>query len=316
LYIDLVALWQSAKDFLNSTFFTAIAGSCAGAFAGAWGAQRIAARSKERDELLTEIRNTSAATVVALSICNTFLSIKKQHVRRLKDLFDKQKADYLERVQKYRLGQLHDDAPPLFFDLQALALPLFELPLATLRHQLFETLSLYNRRPLMLVTSLSETAHGLSTSVENRNRLIASYLAARMSPDDILPLYFGLPQGNTHVVNQEYPALIDAIYRQTDDGIFYSKQLCDDLFAHNRGLAGRFKHRFGKDAPGTIDKPDFTTPESEGLIPADADYADWLTLFREAKSPTPRRKSISCVFSTAIRRARSRIARLVNRGYK
>jgi hypothetical protein len=196
------------------------------------------------------------------------------------------------------LGQLHDDTPStLFFDLQALALPPFELPIATLGHQVFEKLSLDNRRPLMIITSLNETAHGLSTSVEKRNRLIASYLTARISPDDLLPLYFGIPQGSTHVVNQEYPALIDAIYRQTDDGIFYSKLLCEDLSAHNRGLARRFKHRFGKDAPGTMDKPDFTTPESEGLFPDDADYADWFSLFRKAKTD----------FASGSHRARSRI---------
>ena len=124
---DLAALWQYARGLLNSNAFTAIAGSCAGAFAGAWAAQRIAARGKERDDFLAEIRNTSAATVVALSICNSFLSIKKQHVKRLKDTFDKQKADYLDRVQKYRSGQLarNDTAPPLLFDLQALVLPPF-----------------------------------------------------------------------------------------------------------------------------------------------------------------------------------------------
>jgi hypothetical protein len=168
LYIDLADFWQSSKDFFNSNFFTAIAGACAGAFAGAIAAQRIVERGKERGEILTEIRNTSAATVVALSLCNTFLAIKKQQVKRLKELFDAQKADYLDRAQKYRLGQPNVDTPPtLFFDLQALALPPFQLPLDTLRHQVFEKLSVDNRRPLMLLTSLSETIYGLNTSVEN-----------------------------------------------------------------------------------------------------------------------------------------------------
>ena len=106
-----------------------------------------------------------------------------------------------------------------------------------------------------------------------------------------MPLYFGLPQGHNHVINQTYPALIDAIYRQTDDGVFYSKLLCEDLYAHNVQLAARFKKRFGRAAPGTMDKPDFTTPASEGLIPNEADYADWLTLFRPAKSAASGQKA-------------------------
>jgi hypothetical protein len=187
--IDIAGLWQSSKDFLNSNFFTAIAGACAGAFAGAYGAQRIVARGKEREELLAEIRNTNAATVVALGICNTFLAIKKQHVKRLKETFDKQKADYLARAHKYRMCELPpgDTAPALLFDLQVLVLPPFDLPLDTLRHQIFEKISLSNRRALMLVTSLTETAHGLNTSISNRNRLIAFYHAYRKI-DQLTPI--------------------------------------------------------------------------------------------------------------------------------
>ena len=59
--------------------------------------------------------------------------------------------------------------------------------------------------PLMLVTSLTETVHGLNTSINNRTRLIASYHAAGMSSDDLLPLYFGLPQPGTHVINPRPP---------------------------------------------------------------------------------------------------------------
>jgi hypothetical protein len=127
--IDIAAVWQFSKDFLNSNFFTAIAGACAGAFAGAYGAQRIVARGKEKEELLAEIRNTNAATVVALGICNTFLAIKKQHVKRLKETFERQKADYLARAHQYRIGELPPGniAPPLLFDLQVLVLPPFDL---------------------------------------------------------------------------------------------------------------------------------------------------------------------------------------------
>jgi hypothetical protein len=297
--IDIPALWQYSKDFLNSHFFTAIAGACAGAFAGAYGAQLIVARGKEREELLAEIRNTNAATVVALGICNTFLAIKKQHVKRLKETFDKQRADYLARAHKYRMGELPpgDTAPPLLFDLQVLVLPPFDLPLDTLRHQIFEKISLSNRRALMLVTSLTETVDGLNTSINNRNRLIASYHEAGMSSDDLLPLYFGLPQPSTHVINKTYPDLIDTIYRQTNDGVFYAKLLCDDLFAHNGQLAGRFKKRFGRTAPDTTDKPDFTVPESEGLMPNEVDYTDWLTLFKQAKPFKPRTRGWRRIFT-------------------
>ena len=154
-----------------------------------------------------------------------------------------------------------------------------------------------NRRALMLVTSLTETVHGLNTSITNRNRLVASYHTADVSLDDLLPLYFGLLQPSTHVINKTYPDLIDAIFKQTNDGIFCAKLICDDLFAHNGQLAGRFKRRLERSAPVTMDKPDFAVPEGEGLMPNEADYTDWLTLFKEAKPPKPRARGWPRIFT-------------------
>ena len=54
--LTIKTMWPTLRDFL-----IAVAGSLAGAFAGAWGAQRIAERGKNRKELLEEIRNTNAA---------------------------------------------------------------------------------------------------------------------------------------------------------------------------------------------------------------------------------------------------------------
>ena len=41
---EVVAEWPYAENFLNSVFFTSIAGAFAGALGGAWAAQRIAER--------------------------------------------------------------------------------------------------------------------------------------------------------------------------------------------------------------------------------------------------------------------------------
>jgi hypothetical protein len=310
LYIDLAVLWSPTKDFFSSNFFITIASSCAGAFFGAYGAQRMVARGKERDELLTEIRNTSAATVVAFAICNTFLTLKQQYIKPLKDTFDAQNVAFHEYTETYRRGDLPCGTPFHFTaDLGMLFLSPF--PIDTLRQLVFEKISLDERRPLMLVTALVDAIHGLNSSTDNRNTLIEFYKFSNISSDDLVPLYFGFPH-ISRVTSREYPDLIAAISRHTDDGIFLSKLLCTDLFEHNRQLVERFKRRFGKSAPGFIDKPDFTKAENSNLMPNDADYADWFNLFVKSKragSPHAPRNSISCVFSTACRRAKSRIRR-------
>lgn len=163
----------------------------------------------------------------------------------------------------------------------------------------------------MLVSTLVDTIHGLNTSTDTRNNIIAHCKSSSISPEDLVPLYFGLPQSRNRVTTMEYPDSIAAITRHTDDGIFFSKLLCSDLFEHNRRLVERFKRRFGKSAPGVIEKPDFT--QAENLMPNDADYADWFNLYVKRPrtgSVHPRWESISGVFSTAFRRAKSRISLL------
>jgi hypothetical protein len=288
LYFDFGTFWPSVRDFFNSTFFTAIAGSFAGAVGGAYAAQRIVARNRERDELLTEIRNTSAATVVAFDVCNLFVTMKQQHVKPLKDAFERQKTELHTFLTKRNLRQIPPDtAFPFTADLRTLFLPPF--PVDTLQKLVFERLSLDERRPLMLISAIGETAHGLNTSVDNRNRLIASYKATHFVDNELLYLYFGLPHGATRITNEEYPSLIDAIYRHTDDGIFFSRLLCEDLFKHNVELVNRFKKDFKTSALTIIDRPDFTKPLRAGLMPNDADYEDWFTLF-EKRRQTPVRQ--------------------------
>ena len=284
----LAALWPTAKYFFDSNFFTAIAGSCAGAFAGAIAAQRIAARGKERDELLTEIRNTNATTMIAVGMCNSFLGTKRQVVKPLKDLYDAQKAAYDD-----------DHSHQFVADLRSFFLPPF--PTDILRQQIFEKLSL-SGRPLLLINALSETIHGFNRSFDNRNTLIEHYKATRISSADLLPLYFGLPQGSNRVINQEYPASIEQIYHHTDDGIFYSHMLSFDLFDHGKQLAHRFKRRFGKDAPAVLNKPDFT--DAAGLMPEVGNYADWFNLVKEAepsiKTAGQSRQSVFTILSPSI----------------
>lgn len=269
--------WEDVKAFFNSVFFTAIAGSLAGAFAGAYGAQRIAEKGKNRDELLKEIRNTNAAIMVVFGVCNSLLSVKKQHVKSLKETFESQKAALLDFQNKRQLGQISREKKFEFkADLQTLSLP--KLPIDILQTQVFEKLSLMGR-PLGLATTLSQTVHSLSTSLEKRNQLIESYKL--VNPPFSAALYFGLE--NDGQINQDYPSVIDAIYNQTDDGIFFSQLLCKDLVEHGDQIAAKFKKKYGKGAP-TISHPDFAKAEELGLLPEEKNYSDWLTMFQKKKS--------------------------------
>jgi hypothetical protein len=272
--------WDQLKEFFNSVFFTSVAGSLAGAFAGAYGAQRIAERAKYRDQLLKEIRDTNAATMVAFGICNSLLAMKKQHVKALKENLDGQKNALHEHQKKIGAGAIPATQPfEMKYDFETLSLP--PLGADILRGQIFERLSVVGRS-LSLAMTLSQTLHGLDSSLEKRNGLIEDYKAGRrpLSPQT----YFGLPLQDGSV-NADYPATVDAIHSQTDDGIFFSELLCKDLVEHGQQTAARFTKVFRKGAP-RVNEPDFRNAVKAGLMPNPANYADWLSAFKK-RDPEP-----------------------------
>lgn len=274
----LVYVWELVLRFFNSVFFTGLAAAALGAFAGAYAAQRIATKGKYRDELLQEMRDINAAIMLAFAICNSLLGLKKQHTKRIKEQFDAQKATLLDFHAKRNAGLVpKDEELHVACDLQTLSLE--PLPIDILQQQVFDKLSV-GGRALSLTTTLRQTLHGLSASLERRNKLIEAYKANEI-PFSV-ELYFGLPLKGGNV-NMDYPSSIDAIYSQTNDGIFFSRMLCDDLVEHGRAVVKKFKENFKRGAL-RISEPEWSKAEKAGLMPYPADYADWVTMFKKRDS--------------------------------
>lgn len=85
LHLDpsLLNAWESLHGFLNSAFISASLSALAGAGLGVWGAQRLAERGARRRELLEALRQANALIVLAATISNQALSVKKQHIAPL-----------------------------------------------------------------------------------------------------------------------------------------------------------------------------------------------------------------------------------------
>lgn len=211
--------WENLRALLNSGFTTSLVGALAGAYAGATAAQKIAERNKEREQLLTQIRSSNAAIMVAFGICNTGLAMKRQHTKSLHEKFNEQKNGLIEHIRKRESGEIN--AETLFefqADLRTLQMPL--LPINVLQNLIHEKLSM-SGRPLALVATLAGASSSLEDTIRNRNLQIERF--KRIPPnqkDSVFPaIYFGLPFGGGHV-STEYADIIDALYRLTDDVIF------------------------------------------------------------------------------------------------
>lgn len=270
------ASWEAVKNLVNSESTIALLGSCAGAFAGAVAAQRIIERNKRRDELLQELRNTNAGIAIAFGICNSFLAIKRQYIRELKKQFDSQKTELISFLQKQETGEVSRDSVFNFLaDLRTLQFQSF--PNDILRTIVFERLSLTGR-PLNLIEAIVQTTQCLNESIRYRNNLLEDYKVRFAKENkEFIYLYFGLPYGNNRV-NRDYSDLINAIYNQTNDGIFFSQLLCGDLHKHGNQLMEEFRKKFKKDVP-SVSEVDFRTVIAEGLMPDEKDYDDWTKAF-------------------------------------
>lgn len=276
-FITIVGVvWEYVKVFASSNFFIVIVSAGVGAFGGALGAQMISEKTRRREDLQKEIRNTNTAIMMSFSICNTYLMLKENHVAPLKENFEQQNRD-LEEFERSRMA-LNGENAVFAFQANFLTIP----PLSTRTDQLqmlaFEKISL-NGRPLALVDALTNTIHSLNIIVAKRNQLIETYQAQRPIQDKILKnIYFGRPDDHGHV-DSNYPDTVEGIHNQTDDCVFFSKLLCDDLIAHGKMLVERYEKTISKRDVPTVNQTDFAKSEQKGLMPNPASYADWTSSF-------------------------------------
>ena len=278
----LLGAWGIVKTWAQSEqVIASLAGALAGAWFGAWAARSGAARDKERDSLLSEVRAVNAAGSLSFSICNIVLGLKTQHVKGMKERHVKTLADLLEHKRKLEAGEL----PPgtvfgFVMDLQTL--PLMQLPTGELRRLAFDRLSLPSRA-MAAVIQLHQVAAQLDVALARRNEFIERTKTRKaaghtpMTPQE----YFGLPGADGHV-NMDFPDTLKAIYTQTDDVIFYSWLLGNDLAEHGEQASKTFRRRFGTKSLPRIRTADYSKAKAEGLMPDEKEYANWLGGFQPA----------------------------------
>jgi hypothetical protein len=203
--------------------------------------------------------------MISFGITNTFCGMKRQHLQEMKNKFDKGISNFKEVYEKR-----HSSAVQITFeaDLKTLTPP--ETPVDMLQAALFEKLSVVGR-PLNVICVLSQTIQALDSVIKHRNSMIAGFKAANL-PDAVLAhLYFGIR--NERGLNTDYPDALEGMFNLTDDCIFFSHLLCQDLSSYGRYLA----KSFGRSAP-KIHNVDFEKASKNGLLPDEAHYTDWLAM--------------------------------------
>lgn len=271
----LMGVGKALAAVANSNFSAALAG----AFAGAIAAQRIGDRNKQRDALLHEIRSINAAVTLSFSVCNSGLSLKKQYVKDIRDKYVAQKAEVQEFHRRRRAGEQQPDEVFEFrADLRTLQMP--TVPIDLLQQLVLEKISVTGR-PLALIATLSGSINSLRQVLEKRSSLVEGFKTIPQKDQNrVMPaLYFGLPFGDGHV-SEEFPDTVEALYRVTDDVIFFSDLLLKDLVKHGERVLTAYK-KIAKLKSEKISKIDLSAARAQGLMPDHDQYEDWLNGFRD-----------------------------------
>lgn len=271
-------LWANIKAFANSAFTI----SLAGAFGGAYAAQKIAEKAKVRDEVLKDIRSTNRALILALTITNLALALKNQYIQKLKTSYDADLEKYSTHVSLVR-NKIIGVKKPLELSMDFTTLEKMSPPIEALQNIVLEKISTAGRA-LATVTALADGIANLNATLQRRNDLIASYKAKDLPYGArIEDLYLGLRYGDGNV-NNEYGNTLQGAYLYTDDVIFFGMKLCEDLLSHGHRVVTKNKKRL-RGASSDLVEADFAAARDLGLIPSDDQYTDWLSGLQEKRKP-------------------------------
>ncbi|MGY4516313.1 hypothetical protein [Lysobacter sp. HA18] len=270
LHPSLFAIWSAIVGFLNSAFISAFLSALAGAGLGVWAAQRIAERAAKRSELLSALKQANALIVLAYTVANNTLGLKKQYVLELSDTYAVDRAAAQTAIERIANGEAID-LPPAHADMTKIT-P-HSLPLDALKNLMFSG-NVMPGKVLALATMIDQSAAELSHVITLRNELIDDFKASDAPAHIRWHDFFGIkrPDGNTNAL---YADAMRAIRLYTDDLIFYSSELSAELGAFAKLVKGKLDAE-KVECPKAA-SVDFSDAEAKGLMPDRAEYESWLS---------------------------------------
>jgi hypothetical protein len=261
---------------LNSNFLAALAG----AFAGAVAADRIATRKTKQNELSNAVRDTNSAITLAGMIANTALALKGQHVLETHEDFVHEEVRFHE-VQRRDQAGLPVAEGEFVLKADLAELPELLVPIDGLSGLVFKDLKL-DGRPVGLMLALQNAVNDLNLTVRKRNQLCDQFRAVPNAAR--LPLYLGLPMPGGR--DETFPHSVFHIYQLTNNVAFFAAKLCSDLTEHGERVGKRYAKAF-RSRPAYINRVSFDTPAARRLMPPEASYTSFLSMFRQVERKPP-----------------------------
>jgi len=234
---------------------------------GALAARYIARHVEHRQRLRDEIAGVNNSIALAVSITNTFVSMKRQYILGMSRMYEKTFQEY---VGVLRAPPQHPQVFEFITDFRVLQMPL--TCIIELRQTILEKVK-SSIGAIHISITLHQSIDSLGLVLRRLPQDIERLRAIQADGDRIIA-YFGLKTADEHI-DTSYPDDIGAIFSFVDDGIYFSMLLCEVLTAHGKKLA----KEYGRNPPAvkTITYKEF---EDTDLLPNRVYYPDFEKIYR------------------------------------
>jgi len=274
---SLINIWNIIKDIANSNFTAALAGAMIGALT----ANRISKKIQNKDELKKEFLQLNAAISLATATLTISLSLKINIVKELKTSY----SDGLKKRKDHECGIENgtiDPETPFKLKVNLSVLQNISPPISAIQDIVFNRLSV-PARGIAATAALSSAIENLNSALSRRNEILQTFNKNEFPEGATFEdFYFGLTYGDRQT-NTEYGDIITAIYTYTNDVIFFSTKLCDDLQSHALTLNTHYKTQT-KEKPPIVTMYNIPPKMRADFIPADKEYKSWLSGFTTSSS--------------------------------
>lgn len=248
-----------ADLFWTGTAVVGFVTGAAGTVFGAW----LTSRAAHKRRIVDELKALRAAYSLSQTITNSALAIKGQHIKPMKDRFDRAQIEFMIA---------HWNRTPLNLSLDLNTLSMTSLPTDRLMTTVFEK-CLVNMKCMSLAVQMHASAEDLRASIKTRNELIDGFQKNKPPTHaERIQFYFGYPGGEA--IDQRFRNNIDALIHQVDDCITFSMMLCEELLKRYNGVHGRYKYRF-RLGLNKMTAGDWSESAAKNLIPPRELWSDW-----------------------------------------
>lgn len=269
--------WLFSNDVLTADLGRSLLTALCGAGLGAWAAQSLAARIREREERPKTVRAANSATMLAYTITESLLNFKHQIVKPTYDRFMAERQRILDerksalkrppgafqgRVTIYANAELHT--------FQKLTTPIKDL-----QDLVFKQLS-PPTRPFWVMGKLSSTLEAINQLIDDRNAILEEFRKAAGDGKETGDAFYGLPVPGG--ADQRHMHHVEHISASTDDAIAFSKLIGDDLLRYTKALHRTLPETLRPMVP-VIVSANFS--KRDDVMPDPTKYADYEQMYQE-----------------------------------